>query len=212
MKYLIFTAGLVVSFYFLAGCKTQGPQPEDMVGVYTVDIQSDSLVVENADNLDKTESFEFDADSFAFNFEKSMENVGDQIADNLDTSGVDGKLEYSIQMFGKTMEQFGKGMENFAEDMGKLGEQIAVKSKKWKNQLLQNIHFEVDLQQDGDCKIKNLNLDFLAFRDARWEVKNDSLYVLKDKQTPLSFFIEKIEKDKIYLKKEDIILVLTRKK
>ena len=211
MKSLLFVIPFGFFFYVHQGCKPKGPQPEDLVGTYLVKIQTDTLHDENVPLHEANDDFEMNADSIVLNFEKSVEHMGNEFDTNMDTSQIEGELEHSIQMFGKTIENFGKGMENFAESLGDFGEQIASKSKKWKNQLLENIQFEVELQQDGDCKIKSLDVDFLNLRDAKWEVKQDSFYVLRSDQTPLSFYVEKIEKNRIYLKKEDITVVMTRK-
>lgn len=197
-SYTLFLAGIV---FFMFSCKTEKPQPDELVGEYlvTIDVPEDK----KGDNM-KDESRFFD--SFSVNLKESWDEWADTLSIKYDTTTIDGKLEYTTRMFGESMKEFGNQLGGFMENLGDFMKDFSENAGEWKNNLLKNLKFRVELQADGDLQLKEGVGGLFSLRDAKWKIEKDSFFVMKSDSTLYSLHVLERDASHLVLQKDELII------
>lgn len=209
MKLSLFSMLLFYSFVFCS-CKDQGPHPTDMVGHFTVT----TTLNEKSDDHNKVKSsvtkvYEEAKSEIA----KSIENIKHELdLSKIDTTTVEGKIEYATKKFSKTMAEMGTTMGELGTDLAGLFSDLTTSGVRLGEILLKNMKMEVELQADGDIKFKNTWIN-IAFMNARWEVKKDKFSLFTDEnELPEVFKIKESNQDGFVLDNEHLIIKFAKTK
>lgn len=97
---------------------------------------------------------------------------------------------------------------NFSEIFGELAES----GLKLKDQFLQNLSFDIELQSDGDIKLKNIFMAQMILGDSRWEIHGKEFRILSENNKSQIFKIENKTRDGFKLKNEELELDFSKKK
>lgn len=164
---------------FCVCCKDTGPHPSDLVGKYNVSIKLKEDVI----NKDKIKESVDDAVKDAqAELSKAKEELSKEMDfSHIDTTTMEGKIEYAAKKFGSSMAEIGIGLGEKSNEMGSLFSDLAGQGVGLGASLLNNIKIILELQADGDIKAKG-SLISLGLSDATWEVKGDD-FLLKTRET-----------------------------
>ena len=198
------------SAVILISCKESGPHPSDIVGNYTVKVKLKEGII--------------DKKSIKEEIRAAMEKAGDDIKEaqkeiekdldisSIDTTTIEGKIEYASKSFSKSMAESGLELSKFSTEFGAAISGIAESGLNFSENLLNMVNIEVELQADGDVKAKN-SIFNLGFSNAKWEIQGDEFIITKnDQQQPEFMKILKRDDSGFSLEKDNLILEFVKKK
>lgn len=200
MKYAIFLFCSLIIF----SCKDNSPQPADLVGNYTVEAKLKEKAVDTEAIKDTIAKAMEEASK---EIEKARKELNEELdLSNIDTTTLEGKMEYLGKSFGAKMGNIGLEMGDLGKDLGGLIGELAGTGLSLSDQLLRNIKLDVELQADGDIKSTSKFINF-GLDNAKWRVENDQFVLVKPEGEETDYFkiIERndtgfsIEKDKVIL-------------
>lgn len=198
MKYLLFSALFVCTFM---ACS---PQPTDMVGTYLVsaEIKESTLKREDIKKQIKEALSKAGED-----IEKSRQEMMEDLdLENIDTSTFEGKMEYLGKSFGAQLGNLGINLGKASQDFGSFIAEIADGSLNFTTSLLKNIEFQVELQEDGDVKVKN-KLTSFGMNDSKWRVENGEFILSNSNDKEESRFkIKDRSSNGFVLEKDEVLL------
>lgn len=172
------TFHIAMFIMLLYSCQTSGPNPPDMTGKFklTFSLKEGTVNKEkiNNDIRDAIETAKGEIEKTRSDLEKEF-NV-----DNIDTSTVEGKIEYSAKMFGKSMSQLGLQMSELGKGMGGLVGNIVKEGLNLSDDIFNKIEINVELQEDGDIKADDSVLN-IGTSNSSWEVKGGE-FILKNRK------------------------------
>ena len=102
----------------------------------------------------------------------------------IDTSTIEGKVEYSATAFAKSISQIGIQLGNVGDEIGKYADQLSTESISGLASFLDQQIFEVQLFEDGSIKTKGDMITRFIFKMYLWDVK-DNQFVLSDENNNL---------------------------
>lgn len=173
MKSIIFTFVVCTSFL---SCLPMGPQPSDMVGQYDVSLELNEEAIDKKSIKKQIDDAMSKADE---EIEKSREEMMKDIdLENIDTTTLEGKLEYLGKSFGSKMGNIGLDIGKLSKDLGGLIGDITNGSIDFSTSLLRNLKLDIELQEDGDVKVKNKMVS-MGFNNATWKVEGDAFILTK---------------------------------
>ncbi|HPN69031.1 MAG TPA: hypothetical protein PLZ32_05910 [Saprospiraceae bacterium] len=200
MKYAIFLFCSLIIF----SCKDNSPQPADLVGNYTVEAKLKEKVIDTEAIKDTIAKAMEEASK---EIEKARKELNEDLdLSNIDTTTLEGKMEYIGKSFGAKMGNLGLEMGDLGKDLGGMVGELAGTGLSLSEQLLRNVKLDVELQADGDVKTSSKFINF-GLDNAKWRVENDEFIVVKPEDSQPDHFkiIERndtgfsIEKDKVIL-------------
>jgi hypothetical protein len=194
----------------MASCKESGPQPVDMVGHYIVSANLSKKAINTDDIKNKiSEAMEEAKD----NISKSKDEIKKEFdLTMIDTSTVDGKIEYAAKKFGQSMAELGTDMGELGTEVGSLFSDLTSNGINFGESLLKNLKIEVELQADGDIKVDNTYV-LLGLTNATWKVENDQFLLYKDKQEkPDTFLIKERNTEGFTLTKDELEILFVKNK
>lgn len=207
MKFLHYFSLALIFTLFIVSCKDTSPQPSALVGNYVV----------SARLSDKTLNSTVIKDSIDLALSKVKEEL--QIAKEemkrefdasaVDTSTLEGKLEYLAKSFGKEVADVGIDMSG---EFSGLISDIATKGFDLSKNLLTKLKIDVELQADGDIKAKG-SIGSLGLNNATWQVKGDQFIVSRSDSTEGTDIFDIIEKNDqgFILNKDELNIIFTKK-
>jgi hypothetical protein len=95
----------------------------------------------------------------------------------IDTTTPEGKIEYAAQKMAKEFAKVGKTMGKEMAEMGGLFGNLGTGLLDGLSSMLEGQRFDVELQADGDVKIKGLGLLAMATSDKKWSVVDNDLVI-----------------------------------
>lgn len=195
---------------FMMSCFDLKPQPSDMVGKYIVSAEL------KAGTIDK--------ESIKKEIDEAMAKAGEEIEtsrkemmedidlESIDTTTVEGKIEYLGKSLGAQVGNLGLDIGKISKDFGALVGDLASGSIDLSTAFLKNFKIEIELQEDGDIKVKN-RLVSMGFNDGTWKVENGE-FVLMDESGKEKdrFKIKDRSSDSFVLEKDELLLTFTKQK
>ena len=185
----------------LLACSESGPRPESMIGWYNVSLSSVNKQAGNEEQGIPEAENKMPSDREGST--SISETVETDLLQDIDTSTMDGKIQYSARQFETSMKALGEGLSDVFNSLAKTGMNI-------KNGLLEDIRFDAELQEDGDIKIKEMPVDIFQVRDATWAVDGKQFFIFRGQSDTLTFDIVKKSKKQILLQNEDIAIKLDK--
>ena len=202
---------LVVSILFaIISCKESGPHPSDMVGIYDVKAK---LKEGTIDKKSVTEEIKSAMEKAGDDLKKAKNDIEKDLdLSSIDTSTIEGKLEYAAKNFGKSMTEAGLELGDLTEELGAALGGMAESGIDFSENMLKMVNLQVELQADGDIKAKN-SIFNMGLSNARWKIKGDEFILIKnDSQQPESMKILKRDDSGFSLEKDNLILQFVKKK
>lgn len=194
----------------LFSCKDQGPQPADMVGKYEITVRLKEGVA--------------DKKSIKSEINEALKKVGDEMEDakktlekevdlsDIDTSTLDGKIEYNAKVFGKSIAEVGLEMGTLSEDFGDSMSGIAESLLDFSESMIKKIRVEIELLANGDFKTQN-KLVNLGYNNSKWEVSGDEFIITNNGDTTTKRLkIIKRDSNGFSVEEEKVILDFNKKK
>lgn len=201
---------LIIGFMIIvSSCKETGPQPSGMVGLYEVKVRLKDGVIDKKSIQDKIKTAMNEAED---EIQKAKADIDNDINLSLvDTTSIDGKIEYAAKKFGKSMAEVGIEIGDLGKNFGEAVSGLAVNSLDFSEKILKNIKFNVELQADGIVKSKESLLN-LGLNNARWEVTGDDfLFSDESNDQPQKMKIVDRRNDGFTLEKDDVFLDFIKK-
>jgi DNA-binding protein Fis len=122
MYKIIFLFIFTLTFTFFS-CQNFGPNPQDLVGNYNV---SFSLKEDIIDNKSIRDSINYAFEKAAVDIEKAKRELDEELnLSSLDTSQLEGKIEYAAKSFSKSIADIGLNFGGLGKDLGGLISGIA---------------------------------------------------------------------------------------
>lgn len=200
----------LIIFLSLWACKDTSPQPSDMVGHYIVSAQF-------TDNTIDKEEIKSSISNAMKEVKDEMAKAKDEIKkefdiSTIDTSTVEGKIEYAAKQFGKTMAEIGTNVGELGTNLGTVFSDLTGEGVAFGEGMLKNVKLNVELQADGDIKVED-TFYLLGLNNAKWEVKGDEFLLYKnDNQEPDIFIIKERNKSSgLVLEKDKLEIHLVKK-
>ena len=202
---------VLFSFYTLfiyTSCQETGPHPSDMVGNFEMSILLKDDAVDKNSIKENISSAISEASK---DLEKAKKELSEELSlDDIDTSNLEGKIEFAAKSFGKSISEVGINFGNMGKDLGSIISDISMGSIDIFSSSLKNLNLEIEFQEDGDIKNKG-SIFSLGLKNATWEVKGDNFIFTKDDgQSPESLRIIKRDKNGFTLEKEKVLLEFVR--
>lgn len=205
-KFFIFICLMIL----YTACKESSPKPAEIVGDYKVSFSlndevklSDSIkmAIENA----RTE--------IQHELQQAKETMKDEFNTNeIDTSTVEGKLEYKSLKLTQSMADLGPDLGRLGAELGLNAASLAGDGVSWAANMLQSIELDVTLQADGDIKVSGSPFFSFGFNDATWRVHEDHLLFQRSKSSPIDTLqIVSSDHTGLKLKKDNFLIQLTKK-
>lgn len=170
MKYFFY----LLSGLFLLACHDNSPQPSDLVGQYTVSVK---LKDKALDRQAIKDSIARAMEKATSEIEKAKEELSQELdLSDIDTSTLEGKLEYMGKSLGGNLGNLGLDL---GKNLGGIIGDITESSLNLSEQILRNLKIKVELQADGDLKTQNKLINF-GMDNAKWKVENGEFIVLKE--------------------------------
>ena len=206
MKSTIFT--FVVCTAFLS-CLPMGPQPSDMVGQFVVSADlNEEAIDKKAIKKDIDDAMKKAGEEIEKSREEMMKDID---LENIDTTTLEGKLEYLGKSFGSKMGNIGLDIGKLSKDFGGLISDITSGSIDFSTSFLRNLKLDIELQEDGDVKVKNKMVS-MGFNNATWKVDGDTFILTNsDDNTTDEFKIINRESKGFTLEKDKLQLHFTKK-
>lgn len=195
---------LLITVLTFTSCMNSGPHPTDMTGKFRLTFS----MKEGAINKEKINNSVRDAikdvESEMSKAKKEIDAAFD--VSSVDTTSIEGKIEYAAKIFGKSMSQLGTNMGDLGISLGGILGSVAENGITFSESILNEIEVNVELQQDGDIKADNSILNF-GTANAFWEVKGDE-FIISDKEKKPNNTLKIIERNSegFVLEKEQILL------
>lgn len=196
-------------FLILTSCKDRGPQPDDMVGLYVVSAQLTDGVFDKEDIKSSiTDAFKEAKNDIA----KAKDEIKTEFdLLTIDTSTVEGKIEYAAKKFSKSMAELGTSMGEIGTELGGLISGLTTSGFDLGENLLKNMKLDVELQSDGDIKVNNPWVN-IGLKNAKWEVKGNQFILIRDNnETPDVFEIKDRNANGFTLSKDEIEIQFVKK-
>jgi hypothetical protein len=132
--------------------------------------------------------------------------------ENIDTSTVEGKIEYAAKNFAKGMSGFGEMMAQLGTDLSSLSLSAIDGLFDQTNGLTKNMNADVELKEDGSVKITgNPILKFIAAQ-LTWDLEGDYFILKNDKgEVEQKLLISDKTSEGFILSNEGVKLVLKKK-
>lgn len=166
-------------------CTNFGPHPSDMTGKFIVNFSMKEDAVKKDQIKNRISDALNEAKDELTNAKRDLDREFD--VNNIDTTTVEGKIEYSAKMFGKSMAQFGLQLGELGKNMGGIFGNLAEQGINLSAAMLNKIEVEVELLEDGDIKTEDSMLNF-STANARWEVKEDEFIISNRDNEPTGIF------------------------
>jgi len=185
-----------------------GPHPSDMVGNFEMNIILKDDVVDKKSIQENISSAISKANE---DLDKVKEELGSEFdLNDIDTSNLEGKIEFAAKKFGKSMAEVGLNLGGLGKDLGSIISDISLGSMDFLASSLKNLHMEIEFQEDGEIKNRGSVLS-LGLNNARWEVKDDNFIFTQDNdKNPESLRIIKRDKNGFTLEKDKVWLEFVR--
>jgi len=199
---------ILATILFLS-CQENSLQPADFVGTYSVkpNLETEKNEINNIKDQIKKGLSDLKSD-----LRQSKNDLNEEFdLNNIDTTNLSGKMEYLAKSLSNSMQEVGSTLEennpNFSEIFG----EIAESGLKLKDQFFQNLSFDIELQSDGDIKLKNFFMAQMILADSRWEIHGKEFRILSENNKSQIFKIENKTRDGFKLKNEELELDFSRK-
>lgn len=128
-----------------------------------------------------------------------------------DVSNAEGKLEYFVKSFAKTMSSFGKDLGEFGILLGEAAGDLAVKAMDLTEGLVSRIQLDVELQSDGKLVTHSDLLNKVQFIGSRWQIDGDRfLFQDEEKGTQHEFKISSQDPNQFVLSRDKYRLVFVK--
>lgn len=200
---------LILSLFLTTSCKESGPHPSDMVGTYEVKARlKEGTIDKNAIK----EEIRSAMDKAKEDIEKAKDDINNDLdLSAIDTSTLDGKLEYAAKSFSKSMTDAGLEIGNLTNDFGQALSGIAESGLNFSENILKVLNIQVELQADGDIKSKN-GIFNMGLSNAKWEIKDNQFILLgQGSSAPESMKILKRDASGFSVEKDNLILDFVKK-
>jgi hypothetical protein len=189
-------------------CKEQGPHPSDLVGTFKASVEfkegkmdkkSVSQEINNAMKEVKDE------------FKKAKSDIETELdLSMIDTTTTEGKIEYAAKKLGKTFTDASDEIGDLSNDLGNIFSGLAQDGLDLSETLMKNLNANVELQADGDVKIKGSVLSF-ALSNATWETKGNKFYFYNQPGENAEIFNISQRNDEGFMLENDHILIKLQK-
>ena len=200
---------LIVSLLVLSSCIEKGPQPSSLVGLYEVSVRLKNSVVDKNSIKQEIKSAMNQAED---EIKKAKSEIDEAIdLSSIDTSTIEGKIDYAAKKLGKSVAEVGVEMGDLGKDIGEAVSSLAVNSLDFSEKFLNNLKFDLELQADGDIKSKESIL-YMGLNNARWAIEADNFIFTKDDNgQPQKMKIVNRSQDGFTLEHDEIFLDFIRK-
>lgn len=205
MKQLVVLFPLLLN---LLACGESGPRPKSMIGWYNVSLSSVNATVDSG--MGDIQQKESNSDSEQGSGKSMSEADENEIAPDIDTSTIEGKIQYSGRQFETSLKTLGKNVAAWGQELSEVFNSLAKTGMNIKNDLLEDIRFDAELQEDGDIKIKEMPVDIFQVRDATWAVDGKQFFIFRGQSDTLIFDIVKKSKNQILLQNKEIAIKLDK--
>ncbi|MBK9993727.1 MAG: hypothetical protein IPP01_07040 [Saprospiraceae bacterium] len=198
---------LILSILFL-NCTSLSSPTKSLAGSYTIHLEVKDLKI-NMDEVNKSMDEGIQNMKTELNSEKVKEELN---TNNIDTSTIEGKIEFAAKNFAKGMTGFGELMAEFGTSIGQLSTGAISSVLSESQTLLNNVNAEVELKEDGSVKVAgNPILKFMAAQIV-WEVQGDQFIVKNEKgEIVHQFGISDKTTEGFMLSNEKLKIVLKKK-
>jgi hypothetical protein len=206
IKSYLFLALIVSNF----SCKDTSPQPTSYVGDYEVTLSFD-------DNIINKEEIQQDINDAVVELKEELSKAktdmtGELNLNHIDTSTVEGKIEYASKKFGQSMAELGTDIGSLGAEMGIKLSVLAENSLNKAETLLNGVKFDVTLQADGDIKTSGPSVWRFGINDATWKVSEPYFLFQKDKDSKTdSLHIISQDNNGFSIRKDKFVVHLTKK-
>ncbi|MBC7884211.1 MAG: hypothetical protein H7X99_01970 [Saprospiraceae bacterium] len=209
MKSIVQSLFFIPVFITFCACGDSGPHPSDMVGHYTVTAALDEDAINKTAIRDSIQTAMQHAED---EISKAKEELEKELnLNDIDTTSIEGKLEFSTKKFGKSMADIGINMGELGQEMGNLFSDLAADGINLSESILKNINLDVELLPDGYIRAKG-SLISLGLKDAKWQVVGDH-FLLKTNETDGqdTFKINSRTNDGFVLEKDKLQITFLKK-
>lgn len=209
MKSLILSLVVFSNIVFLISCKDTSPQPSDLVGNYTVSLSLSGEAL----NTEAIKDSINDAMSKANEeLKKAKLEMNEELNFSaIDTTTPEGKIEYAAKKLSKTIAEAGLGMGELGKEMGSLFGGLAEGGIGMTKSILENMTFDVELQEDGDIKASGSILN-IGLNNKSWKVVDDDFIIVdaSNKEDQVLKITDRNENG-FTLTKDEVVIKLVKK-
>ncbi|MCO6464755.1 MAG: hypothetical protein J5I52_11470 [Saprospiraceae bacterium] len=210
MKKFNFVLTVAVFYIALISCSNYITK-NDMVGSYIVNLQlNEKKYNKEAIQIQVDSAMNKAKDEFA----RTKSEMDHKFADieKIDTTTFEGKMEYMAMSLGKSLSDFGNNLTQMGDGLKNMMTALGGESLDLLKGITDEMTVEVELQADGDIKIKD-NLFSFGFNNSKWELKDNKFIVQRnlDNEKPIEFTVSEVNDEGFILSREDFKLIFKRK-
>ena len=201
----------IVFIMLFSACNSEKNTRNEYVGKYEVQIKLGDIPINKTAIRDSIKAGLAEADKALK--EAKIEVDTDLKLNNIDTTTAEGKIEYAAKAFGKSMNEVGSTLGSLAKGMGELAAGIAEGGLDMADNILKNMHFKVELSDDGTIKGSTVNFSNVSFDGSTWAVRANKFYIKsKDGSSEEEFNITKHDENGFVIEKDKAIFTFTKEK
>ncbi len=203
-----FPSIIFLALLFFVNCSSATAPKKSLSGSYTVNVEIKDLNI-NKDQIQNSIKEGMQSMKSELNSDKVKSELS---TENIDTSTVEGKIEYAAKNFAKGMSGFGEMMAQLGTDLSSLSLSAIDGLFDQTNGLTKNMNADVELKEDGSVKITgNPILKFIAAQ-LTWDLEGDYFILKNDKgEVEQKLLISDKTSEGFILSNEGVKLVLKKK-
>lgn len=201
---------ILVTLTLFSSCAYFGPNPPDMTGIYHVSFSLDDKLMDSKEISNQLNETLVETKAALQNSAREFEK--DLNLSEIDTSTIEGKLEYTTKSLVKSFSGLGEALGSMGETMGTaISDHISGAIGTAINSL-NGLTFTAELQEDGNFNIRGA-MSLLDAVQNRWKVDGNDFILYSEQRgnEETRFKIEDRNKNGFRLKKDGFIMKFERK-